>query len=181
VRKSRKVQYLTKPVESAEARAQIMALLRIRRGEEALARLAAIVESSEDAVIGKTLDGKITSWNAGAERLFGFTAKEALGQLISILAPPDRPDEMPAILERIRRGDRVESFETVRLRKDGALVEVSLSVSPVRAAAGRIVGAAQGLYKSCERGTQSIISAFLASCGCETARHYDHFPSVKWW
>ena len=135
--------YLIKPVEPAEILAHIKALLRVRRGEEALARLAALVESSEDAIIGESLDGIITSWNGGAERLFGYTAKEVLGQPISILAPPDRPDEMPRILDRLRRGERVEPFETVRVRKNGSRVDVSVSVSPVKDAAGRVVGAAK--------------------------------------
>ena len=105
--------------------------------------LAAIVESSDDAIVSKTLDGIITSWNPAADRLFGYTAEEAIGRPISILAAPDRENEMPANLERIRRGERVERYQTVRRRKDGSLVDISLTVSPIRDATGRIVGASK--------------------------------------
>ena len=111
-------------------------------GAEALSRLAAIVSSSDDAIIGKTLDGTITSWNPAAERLYGFGPADVIGRPISILVPSDRPDEVPAILERIRAGDSVRHFETVRQRKDGRRVDVSVSISPVRDASGRITGAA---------------------------------------
>ena len=103
--------------------------------------LAAIVESSDDAIVSKTLEGTITSWNPAAERLFGYTAEEVIGRPISILAPPDRENEMPANLERIRRGEKVDRYETVRRRKDGSLVDISLTVSPIRDGTGRIVGA----------------------------------------
>jgi PAS domain S-box-containing protein len=105
--------------------------------------LAAIVESSDDAIVSKTLEGTITSWNPAAERLFGYTAEEVIGRPISILAPPDRENEMPANLERIRRGEKVDRYETVRRRKDGSLVDVSLTVSPIRDESGRIVGASK--------------------------------------
>ena len=104
-------------------------------------RLAAIVESTDDAVIGKTLDGVITSWNAAAGRLYGYTAAEAVGQPVSILVPPDQPDEWPLFMERLRRGERIANYETVRRRKDGALLTVSLTISPTRDADGEIVGA----------------------------------------
>jgi PAS domain S-box-containing protein len=105
--------------------------------------LAAIVESSDDAIISKTLDGIITSWNPAAERLFGYTAEEMIGGPIAILAAPDRENEMPAILESIRRGEKVDHYETVRRRKDGSLVEISLTVSPIRDETGRIIGASK--------------------------------------
>jgi PAS domain S-box-containing protein len=105
------------------------------------AELAAIVESSSDAIIGKTLDGIITSWNAAAERLYGYTAAEAVGQPMTLIIPADRPDELPSILARIRRGERVEPYETARVRKDGSRLEVSVTISPVRDAAGAVVGA----------------------------------------
>ena len=111
------------------------------QAEEGRARLAAIVESSEDAIIGITLDGIITSWNVGAERLYWYTAKEAVGQDISILAPPDRKDEASQNLERIREGERVEQFETVRVTKDGTPRDVSLTSSLVRDRKGEVVGA----------------------------------------
>jgi PAS domain S-box-containing protein len=105
------------------------------------AELVAIVESSSDAIIGKTLDGIITSWNPAAERLYGYTAAEAVGRSINLILPADRPDELPSILARIRRGERVEPYETVRVRKDGSRLAVSVTISPVRDAAGAVVGA----------------------------------------
>ena len=103
--------------------------------------LAAIVDSSDDAIIGKTLDGEIISWNRGAERLYGYTAAEVVGRPISILIPPDRPDELPKILALLRRGERVDHFRTERVRKDGIRLAVSVTISPVHDAEGRIIGA----------------------------------------
>ena len=108
--------------------------------EEALSQLAAIVESSDDAIIGKTLDGVITSWNLGAEKIFGYTSKEILGRSISILIPPDIPDELPQILKEIKRGARIENYETIRKRKNGKQIDVSLTISPIKDAAGKITG-----------------------------------------
>lgn len=113
-----------------------------RTAGEMAARLAAIVESSEDAILGKSLDGIITSWNAGAERLLGYSAAEIVGRSVMMLVPPERAEEEAQILERVGAGLRIAPFETARLHKDGALVEVSLAVSPVRDTAGRLVGAA---------------------------------------
>jgi PAS domain S-box-containing protein len=110
---------------------------------DAALRLAAIVESSDDAIVSKDLNGIITSWNKGAERLFGYTADEAVGQSITLVIPPDRLSEEDLVLGRIRRGLRVEHFDTVRWRKDGTLVDVSLTVSPIRDEAGTIVGASK--------------------------------------
>ena len=112
------------------------------RAEEARARLAAIVESSEDAIISKGLDGTVTSWNAGAERLFGYTAAEALGQPVALLIPPDRLGEEEFILERLRRSEVVEPFDTVRRRQDGTLFDVSVTASPIRDSHGNLEGAA---------------------------------------
>jgi len=103
---------------------------RLRESEERLRWLASIVESSDDAIISKTLDAIITSWNKGAERMFGYTAEEAVGQSVTILIPPDRQHEERTILERIGRGERIEHYETVRQRKDGSLIAISLTVSP---------------------------------------------------
>jgi PAS domain S-box-containing protein len=114
-----------------------------KQAEESKSRLAAIVESSDDAIISKGLDGVISSWNAGAERLFGYTAAEAIGQPITMLIPPDRLEEEPKIIERLKRGERVDHFETQRVRKDGSLLDVSLTISPVKSASGRVIGASK--------------------------------------
>ncbi len=114
-----------------------------QRAERAAQQLVAIVESSEDAIVSKDLDGIISTWNQGAERLFGYTAEEAVGRSITILIPPGREDEEPAILARIRRGERVDHYETVRRRKDGSLVDISLTISPVRDGNGAIIGASK--------------------------------------
>jgi PAS domain S-box-containing protein len=113
-----------------------------KRSEHRSVELAAIVESSEDAIFSRTLDGAITSWNAGAQRLFGYTAEEVLSRPISVLLAPDRPDEQSRIAEAIKRGERVAHFETARVRKDGACVPVSLSASPIVDAGGRLLGIA---------------------------------------
>jgi PAS domain S-box-containing protein len=114
-----------------------------RRAERSARFLASIVESSDDAIIGKDLNGIITSWNQGAERLFGYSSAEAVGRPVAMLALPDRADELPAILDRIRRGERVQHFDTVRRAKDGRLVPVSLTVSPIRDEDGNIIGASK--------------------------------------
>jgi PAS domain S-box-containing protein len=106
-------------------------------------RLAAIVASSDDAIIAKDLNGIITNWNRGAERLFGYTANEAVGKPVTILIPPERLDEEPAILSRIRRGERIDHYETVRIRKDGTPLEISLTVSPIRDPDGSVIGASK--------------------------------------
>jgi PAS domain S-box-containing protein len=111
--------------------------------EQRLRWLASIVESSDDVIVSKNLDGIITSWNRGAERVFGYTAAEAIGQPITIVIPQDRQTEEHGILARIRRGERIDHFETVRQRKDGSLIAVSLSVSPVKNALDKIVGASK--------------------------------------
>jgi PAS domain S-box-containing protein len=113
------------------------------RGEQATRLLAAVVESSHDAIVSKNLNGIITSWNKGAERLFGYAAEEAVGQNITLIIPLDRRGEERAILERLKRGERVDHFETVRMRKDGSLLDVALTISPMKDAAGRIVGASK--------------------------------------
>ena len=105
--------------------------------------LSAIVDSSDDAIISKTLDGVITSWNKSAERLFGYTREEAVGQHITLIIPEDRRDEEADIIERVKRGERVDHFETVRRRKNGTLLDLSLRISPVKDAAGRVVGASK--------------------------------------
>ena len=114
-----------------------------RESQQGLSWLAAIVESSDDAIVSKNLNGVITSWNRGAERIFGFTAEEAVGHPITIIIPHDRHDEERTILTRIRRGERIDHFETVRQRKSGELIAVSLTVSPVKDADGVIAGASK--------------------------------------
>ena len=115
----------------------------LRESEQRLRWLASIVESSDDAIVSKNLDGIITSWNTGAERIFGYTAEEAIGQPITIVIPQDRQDEERTILTRIRRGERIDHFETARQCKHGSLIVVSLTVSPVKNADGEIVGASK--------------------------------------
>ena len=105
--------------------------------------LSAIIESAEDAIISKTLDGIITSWNKGAERIFGYTAEEVIGKPVLILIPEEHLDEEPTILARLRAGDRIEHYETVRVRKDGRHIDISLTVSPIRGPRGEIVGASK--------------------------------------
>jgi PAS domain S-box-containing protein len=114
-----------------------------KRAEEVQARLAAIVESSDDAIVSKTLDGIIRSWNAGAERLFGYTPAEAVGRPITLIIPPERQDEERAILDRLYRGERIEHFETVRVAKDGRRMDISLTVSPLRDGEGHVIGASK--------------------------------------
>ena len=114
-----------------------------KKAEENAGRLAAIVEFSDDAIVSKNIDGIIQTWNRGAERLFGYEAEEVIGKPVSILIPPDRQDEEPEILDRIRRGDHVAPYETVRMRKDGSLLDVSLTVSPLKDARGKVIGASK--------------------------------------
>jgi PAS domain S-box-containing protein len=112
-------------------------------GDYAALHYAAIIESSDDAILSKDLDGVIMSWNRGAQRLFGYTAEEAVGKPVTIRIPIDRQDEEPMILERVRRGERIDHYETVRQRKDGSLVDISLTVSPIKNQKGEIVGASK--------------------------------------
>jgi len=114
-----------------------------KRAEQATRLLAAIVESTHDAIVSKSLNGVITSWNKGAERLFGYAAEEAVGQNIILIIPPERRDEERTIVELLMRGERVDHFETVRMRKDGSLLDVSLTISPMKDASGRVVGASK--------------------------------------
>jgi PAS domain S-box-containing protein len=146
--------YLIKPFSARELLALVESHLKmsrfrreaseaIRRAEQNASLLAAIVESSDDAIVSKDLNGIIMSWNQGAERLFGYTAAEAVGRSITMLIPPERIEEEDRILAQIRRGQRVDHFETIRVRKDGSHFDVSLTISPVKDAHGRIVGASK--------------------------------------
>ncbi|HEV8525711.1 MAG TPA: PAS domain S-box protein, partial [Terriglobales bacterium] len=116
-------------------------LAKRNQAEEGAAQLAAIVESSDDAILSKDLEGRITSWNRGAERLYGYAAAEVVGRPVSILAPPESVDEIPGFMERLKRGERIEHFETQRIAKDGRRLTVTLSISPIRDKVGNIVGA----------------------------------------
>ena len=146
------------------------------RTQRAALHLAAIVESSEDAIVSKSLDGIVLTWNQGAEKLFGYSAEEAIGQPITrLVIPRDRLSEEPEILQRIRRGERVEHFETVRRRKDGGLIDISLTISPIRDPQGRIIGAskiarditekkfAERSLRDSERRLQDLLSAIPAA------------------
>jgi PAS domain S-box-containing protein len=148
-------------------------------GEEAALRLAAIISSSDDAIISKDLDGTITSWNGGAERIFGYLAEEIIGKPTMILIPPDRQKEEETILGRIGRGERVEHYQTTRQRKDGSLIDISLTISPVRNAQGKVIGASKiarditehkrseaqiiNLAREAEHRTKNILSTVLAT------------------
>ena len=114
-----------------------------KRAKAVAQRLASIVESSDDAIISKDLDGIITSWNGGAERLFGYSKEEVIGKPVTILIPADRLHEEPEILARLRRGERIDHYDTVRRRKDGSLIDISLTVSPIKSTDGRIIGASK--------------------------------------
>ena len=132
--------------ESGEIVGAINTLLDLRtqtQADEARMRLAAIVESSMDAIVSKDINGIITSWNDAAQHLFGYTPAEAIGRPVTMLIPPERLGEEELIISRIRAGERVPSYETMRRRKDGSLVPVSLTVSPVRDGIGRIIGASK--------------------------------------
>jgi PAS domain S-box-containing protein len=138
--KRRREASLRRLAEDLEIRVQERTL-ELQRNEEKASRLAAIVESSDDAIIGKTLEGIITSWNRGAERLYGYRAEEVIGQSIAILAPPESEDEIGAMLRRVRDGETVQRLETTRVRKDRERLIVSLTISPIRDSQGSVVGA----------------------------------------
>jgi PAS domain S-box-containing protein len=166
------VDYLTKPVDPQILKSKVNVFVELFRSNRALAatnlsleneiaerkqaelardRLAAIVESSSDAILSKTLDGIITSWNQGAEKMFGHNTEEIVGRSVSLLIPADRSDELELVLERIQREEAVEPFETVRVRKDGRLVHVSLTLSPIKDEAGRIAGVSAIMQDITER------------------------------
>ncbi|MBR1198318.1 PAS domain S-box protein [Bradyrhizobium sp. AUGA SZCCT0240] len=150
-----------------------------KRSEETALRLAAIIESSDDAIVSKDLDGIITSWNGGAERIFGYLAEEIIGKPITLLIPPDHQKEEETIMGRIRRGQRVEHYQTVRQRKHGSLIDVSLTISPVRNTQGKVIGASKiarditehkrseaqmvNLAREAEHRTKNILATVLAT------------------
>jgi PAS domain S-box-containing protein len=124
-----------------KAKLAVMGTAGETEGLSTQAFLAAIVETSDDAIYGKTLEGVVLSWNRGAERMYGYAAAEIVGRPVNILVAPGSPDEVPQILEKIKRGERVDHFETVRVKKNGESFDVSLTVSPIRDVSGRIAGA----------------------------------------
>jgi PAS domain S-box-containing protein len=139
-----------------------------KRAEEATQRLASIVDSSDDAIISKDLDGIISSWNNAASRLFGYEAAEVIGKPVTILIPQDRRDEELFILQQIRRGERIDHYETVRRRKDGGLIDVSLTVSPVRNAQGKIIGASK-IARDITKRKREVDAALLLASIVETS------------
>jgi PAS domain S-box-containing protein len=145
-----RITFLPCPVLLRNKRGEIVGALNMlldvsdrQRDEIATQRLAAIVESSDDAIISKDLTGIVRSWNKGAERIFGYTADEMIGRSITLLIPPERLNEEPSIVERIRRGERIDHYETIRQRKDGDRIHISLTVSPVKNSSGRVIGASK--------------------------------------
>ena len=150
-----------------------------QRAAQAHLRLSAIVESSDDAIISKNLDGIIVSWNKGAERLYGYTAEEVVGKPLSILIPPDHPDELPAIMEQLKRGERIEHFETKRLRKDGSQVDVSVTISPVKRADGKIIGASKIARDITARKRAEQTTRFLADASAALAELTDYESTLQ--
>jgi len=161
--------------ENAALRAEIEGLRQRNEPELLQARLAAIVESTDDAVVSKNLDGIIRTWNVGAERIFGWKAEEVVGRPINVIIPPDHQDEEPQILARLRRGERIDHFETVRITKEGRLVDVSVTISPVRNAAGELVAASK-IARDVTQQKQILRELKAAKDEAESANHAkDHF------
>src|SRR5947209_2576715 len=136
---------------------------RLQDHEELAVRLAALVESAQDAIVGKTIAGVVQTWNSGAERLYGYSAAEMIGRDMTILLPPDRPREEEIILARLARGERVSHFDTVRMRKDGRRVHVSLAISPIIGPGGKIIGASHVARDITEDTESELARAHLAA------------------
>jgi PAS domain S-box-containing protein len=160
----------------------------LKQAEAVQGRLAAIVESAEDAIIGKDLNGIIQTWNAGAENIFGYEAEEIIGKSISLLVPPGHTDDVPGILERIKQGEHIEHFETVRMRKDGTIIPVSLAFSAVRDVSGRVIGASKIAHDITERKQAELELEKLAQqrqLALDAARmgwwHYDPITRISSW
>lgn len=145
-----------------------------RRAEEGLARLAAIVASSDDAIISRTLEGTITTWNTGSQRLYGYAAGEAIGRNVSFLLPPDRQPELPELTNRLAGGEHIPHFETVRLRKDGTRVDVSISLSPIRDPAGQVIAISTIARDITERTRAEAGQRFLAEASALLASSLDY-------
>lgn len=157
---------LLKVVEKHYDHSELKTFLRTGQnfiGEEERARLAAIVQSSDDAIIGKTLDGIVTSWNDAATRIFGYTAEEMIGESITVLIPPDRQDEEPRILEKLKKGEKIDHFETKRLTKNGQLLDVSLTISPIKDSRNQVIGASKIARNITRQKDSEIRSARLAA------------------
>jgi PAS domain S-box-containing protein len=148
------------------------------RGSHDLLELTAIVETQSEPVLGKTLDGTIRSWNVGAEELYGYSAEEIVGKKIDILVPAERAGEIEGILERLRRGETIRQFETVRRRKDGTTVDISLSITPVRTASGTIIGASAIQHDISERKRREDVQHFLAEASRLLATSVDHHETL---
>lgn len=146
-----------------------------KQAEREHAYLAAIIASSSDAIVSKTLDGIITSWNAGAERILGYTAEEVIGRPITVIIPAERLGEEPEFLDRLRRGERIDHFETVRVRKDGRRINVSLTISPVRDSTGRIIGASKIVRDVTEREQLFALERAARAQAEEASRLKDDF------
>jgi PAS domain S-box-containing protein len=144
-----------------------------KRGEETRERLAAIVDSSDDAIIGQTLEGIITSWNRGAERLYGYSPTEAIGQPLTLLIPADLSDDFPHLLERLQHGESIDHYETQRLHKDGTRLDVSLTISPIRDSAGRVIGASKIARDITARKQAEVVRHFLAEASTLLASSLD--------
>lgn len=150
-----------------------------QRSHDALQQIAAIVEDSDDAVISKNRQGIVTSWNAAAERLYGFTAKEAIGQHISLIVPEHQRDELLVIMERLWRGERIDHWDTIRMRKDGSLVDVSLRISPIRDSYGEVVGASKVARDITERKRAEQSLQFLADASASLAALIDRDSTLQ--
>jgi PAS domain S-box-containing protein len=179
-----RVAFTASPIrDSGVVRGTVIEVVNIterKRAEEAQALLAAIVASSDDAIVSKTLDGVVLSWNIGAERLFGYTAAEAVGRpLIELTIPPDRIDEEEMILSRLRRGERIEHYETVRVTKDGRRVDVSLTVSAVRDPSGRVIAASKVARDITARKRAERDARFLADASAALASLVDEASALQ--
>jgi PAS domain S-box-containing protein len=167
------ISWISGALRTANLRANELIKLQ-EKAVETNSKLAAIVESSGDAIIGKSLEGVITSWNPGAQRIYDYTAAEVIGRHISMLAPPERHQEMEEILKRLRRGERVEHAETVRVRKDGKRIDVALTISPIRDASGQLIGASTIARDITERKHREQSERFLAEASTILASSLDY-------